>query len=770
MMITAVLLVAGAMSPGMDLSAAERAAIEAGLTLESDGVETLEVGSGIAVIAASTAYYDVEVANPALLLQGQRFASVQASLGAEAALVRYFEGLDQSALTEIVDSFQAEDRSDSSSVRAEFSAEQSGAEVAKGVLRGAVVYEIQDRPDEGAVTVWMASSPKTRGALARTSGRGVSFTDYQAGLDHIVSTVLSRTVPPMGGSILTVPGTGETAFVGFGVALIHPGSAKRSGRLAGRAKQSAKNTSRQLANVSLLGCIQGKPIEVEGEFSEEYRSLITDDGQSVEAEAVSVTLDEEALRSARSGKVPPGVIYKSVTSEDGHWTYTFAILRGATAKKDADRPRRSSSSPDRAPSRGERPSEQTTFAREAPACGEDERRGVEAVLVRMAGPSRQSALSAALLEAIQRTQGVQLEASLAMQSRFAAADAFVNGEEFSASVATAEEAREVSMKTAGLVESYSVISEGKVDGGYELEVCVRIPSFDPNWRPGGKQVIAVLPFESREGSFQVSGERVSTAGALRDLEGLLVQSLLESGEYFVIDRRNSKRVEALLQEVRSGVASGKMQAREGGKLGRLKGIDIVVTATLDRLEYTNYDIYIEALRRSEARSRLSVRSTCSITNVADGTLLGKSTVDRSWGGDLPSDLQALQSFLGKWKGYQPATAAFAEAAGQHLREIDRVTEVLRNARRLKVVEAMEDGTLLLEAFQSEFTDQLREGDPLNVKWRKVASSGKEFLLDRCHAEVVSIQGAGLVVAKIVPEDGATMIQKAVRGDFAELAD
>lgn len=771
MMITAVLLFAGAVSPGMDLSAAERAAIEAGLTLESDGVETIEVGSGIAVISAATAYYNVEIANPTLLLQGQRFASVQASLGAEAALVRYFEGMDQTALTKITESFQSEDRADSTSMRAEFSGEESGAEVARGVLRGAVVYEVQDRPDEGAITVWMASSPKTRAALARTGKRGVSFADYQAGLDHIVSTVLSGTMPPIGGSIISVPETGETAFVGYGVDLINPNAVKRGGRLLGAAKKAAKDNSRTRAGTSLLGCIQGKPIEVEGEFSEQYSSLITDDGVSAEADAMSVTLDKEALRTAQAGKTPPGVIFKSVTSEDGHWVYTFAILRGVAAKKEADRPKPSS---DRLSSRGkrrnERPADRPTSAQEAPACEDDERRGVQSVLVRMSGPSRRSALSAALLEAIQQTQGVHLEASLAMQSRFAAADAFVNGEEFSATVATSEQEEKVLMKTAGLVDSYSVISEGRADGGWELEVCVRIPTYDPNWRPGGKQVIAVLPFESNERSFQVGGEQVASAGVLRELEGLLVQALVESGDFFVIDRRNSKRVEALLQEVRDGVASGRMQAREGGKLGQLKGVDIVVTGSLDRLEYVNYDLYIAALKRSEPRSRLGVRSTCSITNVADGTLLGKSTLDGNWGGDMPADMQGLQSFLGKWRGYEPATAAFAEAAGQHLVEIERVTEVLRNGRRLKVVEAMDDGTLLLEAFLPEYTDQLREGDLLDVKRRRVVSSGKEFLLDRCQAEVVSIQGGGLVVAKVVSQEGETASQKAVQGDFAELAD
>ena len=97
-------------SPRADLSAAERAAIEAGLTLESDGVETIEVGSGIAVISAATAYYDVDIANPALLCRVSASPPCRHLLGAEAALVRYFEGMDQTALTKMTESFQSEDR------------------------------------------------------------------------------------------------------------------------------------------------------------------------------------------------------------------------------------------------------------------------------------------------------------------------------------------------------------------------------------------------------------------------------------------------------------------------------------------------------------------------------------------------------------------------------------------------------------------------------------------------------------------------------------
>ena len=96
-------------------------------------------------------------------------------------------------------------------MRAEFSGENPELR-SPGGFSAAVVYEVQIVPDEGAITVWMASSPKTRTALACTGERGVSFADYQAGLDHIVSTV-SGTMPPIGGSILSVPETGETAFV-----------------------------------------------------------------------------------------------------------------------------------------------------------------------------------------------------------------------------------------------------------------------------------------------------------------------------------------------------------------------------------------------------------------------------------------------------------------------------------------------------------------------------------------------------------------------------
>ena len=190
---------------------------------------------------------------------------------------------------------------------------------------------------------------------------------------------------------------------------------------------------------------------------------------------------------------------------------------------------------------------------------------------------------------------------------------------------------------------------------------------------GGKQVIAVLPFRVEPAGASRWAASRSPPRVLRELEWALVQALVESGDFFVIDRRNSKRVEALLQEVRDGVASGRMQAREGGKLGQLKGVDIVVTGLLDRLEYVNYDLYIMALKRSEPRSRLGVRSTC-ITNVADGTLLGKSTSTGTGAVTCRPTWQGCRASSGKWRATSPRPQPSRRPLlVRHSVEIERVT-------------------------------------------------------------------------------------------------
>lgn len=743
-------------------SPAEMAAIESGLALETDGVEVIEVGSGIAVVACATAYYTTDQSNQALALQGQRYACLEASLGAQSSILNYFEGLTLESATELKSKFSSEDSLDSSEVSAEFSAAEGGSQLAVGVLKGVVVYEVDDRPEEGAVSIWVVSSPNTRLSVRRTSSRSVSFEDYQAGTDYIMEQALRGTVPPTGGTLIRVPATGEVAWIGYGSALVHPSGNRATGRLAGRAKEAAIHTSKQLANSALLDCIQGKPIAMEGELSLKYENFeksvesFVGGMNAYEATAASTMLDERQLTTAQAGRLPSGVIHKSFTTDDGNWSYTFAILRGVHAVKEPTSSKtgegRSGSSPAVEP------------------CSMGSERGVNSVLVRMSGASRKEALSAALLEAVQRTNGLQLESSLSLQSRFASADAYLNGEALSMAVAGVSVDEDVSTHTAGLIDSYTVLSEGPVTGGYEVEVCARVPSFEPSWRPGGKQVVAVLPFVTNADEFFVNGALFPASDYTRDMEAVLVDALLATGDFYVIDRRNSRVVEDVLDDIRSGVSSGKMQVSEIGKVGQLKGIDLLITGSLDTLEHRNYGLYIDALKREEPRTILGVLSQCRITSVTDGTVLGQSFFSKAWGGDTQEQMGGLQEFLSHWPGYQPAHAAFRAAARDHLQEISQVAKALRNWSRLEVIEYLDDGVVLLEAFRVEFAEELSAGDPLQVKWRKVARNGKEFLLDRCMIEVVEVQEAGLVVARVLEKSGGAPPNHPVPGDFAQVVD
>jgi len=738
------------------------AAIESGLALEADGVEVIEVGSGIAVVACATAYYTTDQSNPALALQGQRYACLEASLGAQSSILNYFEGLSLEYALELKSKFSSEDSMESSEVSAELSAAEGGSQLAVGVLKGVVVYEIDDRPEEGAVSIWMVSSPKTRSSVRRTSSRNVSFEDYKAGADYIMEQALRGTVPPTGGTLISVPTTGEVTWIGYGSALVHPSGRRATGRLAGRAKEAAIKTSKQLANGALLDCIQGKPIAMEGKFAQEYESFESSVESFVggvdesEATAASNMLDERQLTTVQAGRLPSGVIHNSFTTEDGNWSYTFAILRGVQSVKKPTSSKPGEGRPDSTP--------------DGEPCSDATGHGVNSVLVRMSATSRKEALSAALLEAVQRTNGLQLESSLSLQSRFASADENLNGEGLSMAAAGVSWEEDVSTKTAGLIDSYTVLSEGPVAGGYELEICVRVPTFESSWRPGGKQVVAVLPFESKAEEFFVDGAISPSNDYTREMEAVLVDALVDTGEFYVIDRRNSQVVEGVLNDIRAGVSTGKMQVTEVGKLGQLKGVDLLITGSLDALELRNYGLYIDALKREEPRSILGVLSQCRITSVTDGTVLGQSYFSKAWGGDTLEQMRELQKFLSEWRGYQPAHAAFGAAARNHLQEISKVARTLRNGGRLEVIEYLDDGIVLLEAFRAEFAEELSAGDPLQVKWRKVARNGKEFLLDRCMIEVVEVQEGGLVIARVIEGSGGVAPKHPVPGDFAQRID
>jgi hypothetical protein len=753
----------------------ERKVLDAQVTLDIEGVETIEVGSGIAVVACATAYYDTESKNPALVLQAQRWASLQATLDAQAGLMQYFTGLSVAAATEIKESMRTADSNESSLVRSELQASEGGTSLGRGVLRGAVVYRIEDRPDEGSISVWVVNSPKTRAQVRRSSPRGATYRSYSDGLAYIKQQVLQGVLPPTGAMILNVPQTGETAWVGFGSMLINPNSRRAGGRVAGMAKRAAADAAKTQALASLLACLNGKPISVDSKFSSEYDSFnertenFLDGSYEQEVTASADFFSKKDLATIQVGETPPETVWNHATSVDGNWAYCFAILRGTKVVK--EKPKRAGSGRSKAEgSQAGRSSAGSASPAGDGECVEGERKGIHTLLVTISENTRSEALAGALLEGLQRSKGFSIESSLVMQQQYADAATFVNGESFSSVSASFVADQNLRTHTSGVIDSYTVLSEIQGPSQVTLEVCVKVPVGGPA-RPGGKRVVAVLPFSAGAEFFRVNGEVHDAQTYTSEMESLLVDRLVESGKFYVLDGRNSDKVAAELAQIKESVASGKMSPTELARMGELKGTDLLITGSVDALEHEVYQLEIAARRRSETRERLTFSSQCRITSVTDGTIVDTSRYYASWGGDDVSSesYRTMNEMRSRYGGAELSTAAYAEAAHAHVEMALGIADKLMNAERLKVLETLEDGTVLLEAFDRAFTDRIAPGDVLQVKYRKVTANGRVFLLNRCLIELLDVQSDGTVIASVLTE-GDKPATSPAPGDQALLMD
>jgi len=209
------------------------------------------------------------------------------------------------------------------------------------MLRGFVVYSVKDDEPQNMVLVSIVTTPKTRGQLARPAPNVIEVDDLRKGLDEVIAEVRSGLVPPVGGRIIAMRPTGETAFVGFGSSIV-----RTSTRPAVQAKLnlSAQQIAKMRAQDALCGLIigdraawRGSVIESQKDIVREFESLKRDDPLAREDPTAVRKLDQareqfvsrmeatDVYRSARRGILPPGVNTKTWFDGNHAWAYGMSI-------------------------------------------------------------------------------------------------------------------------------------------------------------------------------------------------------------------------------------------------------------------------------------------------------------------------------------------------------------------------------------------------------------------------------------------------------------
>jgi hypothetical protein len=218
------------------------------------------------------------------------------------------------------------------------------------MLRGFVVYEVKDATDQDTVYVSIATSPKTVAAVGRQAPHAINADSLAGGLTQVIAEIKSGIVPPVGGKIVNVPKTGETAFVGFGSAVVRSNS---NSVVQSRLKYESRRIAEMRAKDALTSFLQGNETSWRGGLVDKYRDEIKqfeqrDDPLLPTDPAAYRKLDQErdtmistlktsnVYQSVVNGRLPAGVTTKNWYDSDGSWSYGMSVYIPSHSQAAAD--------------------------------------------------------------------------------------------------------------------------------------------------------------------------------------------------------------------------------------------------------------------------------------------------------------------------------------------------------------------------------------------------------------------------------------------------
>lgn len=335
-------------------AAVEQAAKELAGSPATSAACFMSFPSGCGVLATGKATYAI-VPNAELTRLAQRRAYVQAFMWAKKEMAQFLGGLSNEARDEIVKTIARlnEAQSASATNRSTVDISTIRQDVSR-MLKGFVVYEVDDQQSNGVgnVLVSIVASPGTCLKTGRQAGGFISEASLAEGIERMVLEIRQGVVPPVGGRIIEVPGTNETAFVGFGAAVI---GESKDPETQVELKADAERGARIYATDALCGVIRGDKAAWTGTVVEKHRNTYQEFAEVQQDDPVNSSEDtsmqrlSEAVRtmvntrvsadvlsSARQDRLPGGVPIKSWISDDGHWQYAIAIYAPNFTKKAQD--------------------------------------------------------------------------------------------------------------------------------------------------------------------------------------------------------------------------------------------------------------------------------------------------------------------------------------------------------------------------------------------------------------------------------------------------
>ncbi len=305
----------------------------------SVGAQMIVVNGQTGFVATGASAYTVSE-NVILSRISQRQGYVKAFQMAKKNLARELYGMDNDGKNAVRDSLASVSTDLENLNNLSSKSENTVNQALDAMLRGFVIYEVNDDTDSNMIFVSIYTSPKTRGQFARPAPNRVEAATLAEAIQEVLDEVRNGLVPPIGGRIIEVPKTGETAFIGFGSAVV---GKDKTPAIQARLNLDAIRKADAFAVDSLCGLIIGDQMSWQLGIRE---SLQDDVSQFEEITAKDPTtpnatelkkLDEErkqhiatsqtteVYQSARKGKIPPGAPVKTWSDDDNAWTYGIAV-------------------------------------------------------------------------------------------------------------------------------------------------------------------------------------------------------------------------------------------------------------------------------------------------------------------------------------------------------------------------------------------------------------------------------------------------------------
>jgi hypothetical protein len=314
---------------------------------ELAGGDTKEVGakmvqfpSGLGFVATGASTYRT-MTNPTATRIAKRKAYVIAFTQAKKNLAEILNGLSNEGKETIRESLSNINLPDDEMTNISTKSTESLKQAVDMMLRGFVVYEVHDDASQNTVYTSIVTTPKTRGKFARPAPNVLEATDLRDGLNQVIAEVRTGLVPPVGGRILAMRTTGETAFVGFGSTVVR---SSRNAAVQAKLNLAAQKIAAMRAKDALCGLILGDRASWEGSVTEslrdevrEFEPLAKDDPLARKTPSgarklekakqlfVSKLRTDDVYRSARRGVLPPGINTKTWFDGDHAWAYGMSV-------------------------------------------------------------------------------------------------------------------------------------------------------------------------------------------------------------------------------------------------------------------------------------------------------------------------------------------------------------------------------------------------------------------------------------------------------------